>query len=184
MRRRAVLGLVAFMLSVAAPGTSLAQTVSTYPVIGGRADELLDSMRRNGPKGYWGFTRADYRWRFQFAASAGTCRATSVTITETIEVTLPDWTNESAGPACLRANWRRMVEALRAHEMQHVAMWRPARARIEAAIRATAPSSCTGFAEQANAAARRVIAEVQAENDAFDRKSDHGRREGVKLTGC
>jgi len=157
----------------------------TYVIHGSTADELKREMRQKGPKGFWGYTNASYRWRFNYTAEGAQCRITSATVTEEIVVTLPVWGDKDRAPACLQRDWERMLRLLTAHEHNHRDKWQGTRERIRAKL-LTVTGACNVAAMElaANAAGSAEVAKTQALQVQYDRETNHGQSEGVTLNDC
>ncbi|HRJ70186.1 MAG TPA: DUF922 domain-containing protein [Beijerinckiaceae bacterium] len=179
---RAAVLLVALF---AAQATAQAAEIRTYVVRGDSAADLIQQMRQLGPRGFWGWTQADYAWTYRYDQSGGRCRIASATVTERIQVTLPSWSNRDAGKACLREAWERMLTRLSDHEQGHVSRWRGTRERIHVALLAIAPqASCDAVAKAADDTAKAEIRRTQDLQNAYDRQTNHGMALGVALPDC
>lgn len=120
----------------------------------------------------WGHCRANYS--YSYAATGG--KTTRVNVTVTITIRLPRWRGNGwnkASPAA-KAEWNRMLTALRTHEDRHAEIgrrWGP-----------TMQERLYGI-DESNVAAEgsAVEAEAQAEQDKFDADTAHGQNTGVSL---
>lgn len=143
-------------LVAAGPFVSDNVVIKTYVVSGDSLKQLKNQMRQNGPDGYWGYTRYNWTW------SSGCNMRFEATIT------LPKLSVRSRLDANELAEWDRMVAALKSHEMGHVEIGRSWAAAIKA-------GGCS------NAAVARADRAWQDKDVAYDRRTDHGKRNGVVL---
>jgi hypothetical protein len=119
----------------------------------------------------WG--RCTYHYDYDYETTNG--RATRVDITLRLTIRLPRWQEgrDEATPEA-RAEWDRMLAALRAHEERHAEIareWAP-----------TFKERMLGVRE-GNLASRhsQVLGQVDARQDAYDAETNHGQTEGVSL---
>ncbi|MEO1719951.1 MAG: DUF922 domain-containing protein [Pseudomonadota bacterium] len=141
--------------SASASRPSIKISTRTYPIRGSSVGELKRQMASRGPNGYWGFARWVVRW-------SATCR-----VTLTVRYILPRWVNQSGASPALRRRWRRMLTALRRHEHQH------GRHGI-AAAKELSRTRCRNNPHG-------IVARWSAADRAFDRRTIHGRTQGVRL---
>jgi predicted secreted Zn-dependent protease len=139
---------------VGIPLPEVSETIRYYDVSSLTAVGLRNQMRRRGPRGYWAYAQ----WWVSWTAEC------QITLTQTID--MPRHTRPDSLPADLRVSWDRMITALLAHERVHTGHGASAAAEIAAA-------QCEGAYE--------IIDRWAAEDQAFDRRTDHGRLEGVVL---
>lgn len=104
---------------------------------------------------------------------------------EVIVQTLPRWVNRDAAPACLRRQWDRAMRALDRHENVHleryIAYSRQFRREAARIPPQPTPAALQRALGQLN---RRLEAEVQAWQRDYDRRTQHGRLEGVLVRPC
>ena len=128
--------------------------VTYYSVKATTIDGLRAEMAARGPKGYWGYSDWYVQW-------SGSCK-----LSVTISITLPKHARPDTMPADVRRKFDRMLGALRAHEEQH------------------GQHAVLAAQEIESAGCRNGNAILKTYNDAdvrFDRRTDHGRRQGVIL---
>lgn len=117
--------------------------------------------------------RWDFRWTWPEDAR-GECDLARVGISFGARVLMPRLADEAAVPAPLLRRWRIFIARLAAHEDRHVfSAWR-AMPELLATLRA---SRCA----DANAAAERLLSRIRQREVDYDRRSDHGLREGVRF---
>lgn len=159
MRNSLFAGLAALLaLSLGASPVTAKPTVSviekTYNVDAMTTKELRQQMKERGPKGFWAYTE----W---YVAWTGDCKLSAKII-----YTMPKHTKESKMDPDTRKRWKAMVAALRAHEEKHGAHGIQAAQEIE-------KTNC------ANGNA--VIAKWNKQDVALDKRTGHGKTEGVVL---
>ncbi|MCP5095503.1 MAG: DUF922 domain-containing Zn-dependent protease [Chloroflexi bacterium] len=111
-------------------------------------------MKRKGPKGYWAYAKWNIRW-------SGTCR-----VTLKINYTMPRWKNKNNAPKRLQKSWNKMIINLKRHEEGHGLHG------INAA-NAIVKAKCNG--------SNRIITKWAKQDKVFDKKTGHGRKQGVVL---
>ena len=140
----------------------------TYAVGG---DTLKEVARRLNRRASWGLTVG----KPTFAVKTCEGRVFSVTITVAITVDLPRWTKlAQAGPNS-RAEWQRMLEALRGHENNHV---RIVRRHFDEDL---AKSMLNRTKGQAGQRFNTAVANSKDASEQYDADTDYGRTEGVYL---
>ncbi|MDT0632147.1 DUF922 domain-containing protein [Rubrivirga sp. S365] len=157
--------------------------VRPYAVRGRSVAEVHRSMRAGGPTDhgttYFGMTASDVVVRFRAVAGGAGCRLEAVEVDLDLTMTLPDW--DPGGPVdyALRRDWARFTAALRRHEDGH-------RDRAVAGAEALADAFASVHAPtcpEADAEGRRRVREAYdrtaAEQERYDRETDHGRTEGA-----
>ncbi|MCX7558219.1 DUF922 domain-containing protein [Sulfitobacter sp. F26204] len=125
-----------------------------YPVSAVTIDGLKRDLRRNGHKGFAGFTKWEVHW-------TPNCKV-SVNIT----YILPEHTRPQMMPERVRRRFTRMLANLVAHENKHGRHAILAGREIEKA-------GCRN--------ARRIIRKYNAADATLDRRTRHDRRDGVTL---
>lgn len=125
---------------------------NTYAVTATGVDQILRQMKQKGPNGFWAYTRWYVRW-------TGSCK-----VSLEISYTMPQHTNRNAMPANIRAEWDNMIAALKAHEEQHGAHG------INAARELVQKGCRNGDA---------IVAKWSEQDRLYDRRTGHGRTEGV-----
>ena len=157
--------------------------VHTYPVAGATADAVHRSMSRGGPTmdgtTYFGMTGSEIRVRFRTRADGDGCRLDAVGVDLDVTMTLPAWEPDGPTDYALRRDWARFASALRRHEDGH-------RARAEAGARAVADAlaavrapTCAAADAAAQGAVQAAQARTAADQERYDRTTDHGRTEGA-----
>lgn len=185
---RKILFVLALLASMPAIGEPLVrQHTSFYYIDGTSATVLAAQLDQIGPveadaKHYAGKTRWDVQWRLKREQKGTTCSIKEVAIAVDVMQAMPRWRGEDKGAAGLKALWSKFIAALQAHEDGHKAYALKAGKEIETALTAIKPASnCEDLELAANTAAQGILTKYQELNEAYDRKTDHGRNEGATL---
>jgi len=178
------------LLMLAAPvaGEPLIRLHTSYYYIDGPSAAVLAAqLDQKGPVGsdgihYAGKTRWDIQWKFSPQQQGTTCSMKGVAMAIGIAQTMPRWRGENKGAAGLKALWSKFLDALQRHEDGHKEHGLKAGREIEAAVLAVKPASnCEDLESAANTAAQAIVSKYQALDEEYDRKTDHGRNQGVNL---
>ena len=148
------------LLSTAAPAAAKDPYVSnkiikeTYTVTSSTLTGLIDEMRQKGPNGYWGYAKTNWRW------------SSSCQMRFWATITMPKHKNLNRLSAQDRKIWQDMLDALWEHEMGHVEIGRAWAAEIKRA-------NCKNVDA--------INAKHRGNDAAFDRRTKHGKLQGVTL---
>lgn len=136
------------------PKIKVKETITYYSVSSLNANKLHRQMERKGPNGYWGYATWDV------------LRSHNCDLLVVGEIELPRHTRPDRMSRQLRQDWDKMIEALLAHERQHLA-------HGLAAAKEIAEATCENAIP---------ILEKWAEQDrVLDLETDHGSLTGVNL---
>jgi len=106
---------------------------------------------------------------FDFSVATQGDPATAATLTVTQTMTLPQWAERDTAAVPAQRSWDRFLDALTQHENGHVA--------IDKRLFANAHGRFVGLpASQVDPTSDRLRTAVQAQQDAFDTRTDHGRK--------
>lgn len=160
-----------------------------YPIEGDTASELLSQMEKLGPvdgnegKRYQGNTSWSVRWNFMMMPQpGGVCRLEQVAVTLQVTMTLPEWQPKRHADTLLKSRWPAFLSALTNHEMGHRANGVRAAFAVRDAPAGVAPASgCRQLGDAANAAAKAALDARQGADAAYDRETEHGARQGIRL---
>jgi predicted secreted Zn-dependent protease len=151
---------------VSIPGVS----VKYYAISGASEDALVSVMLTKGPKAC---AIADavacfypkFIWNYQsrIEPRTGVCSVTSVTLTVTYTISLPQWTGPSRVPAALAAWWKLVLDHVAWHESQHLAIAESYVPKLKQAILG-GPCDQAGQDKVTSA----VLARLEAAQNAFD----------------
>lgn len=136
-------------------------------------------VRHHG-RTFHGFTRWNVKWQFWWMElHGGQCRVDRTLTRVDAVITLPDL--RGAPPEAQQA-FNRYVTALRQHEMGLYRFGLDAAHRIDQGIASLPPQpSCAVLQAEANRLGRRLLDEAIRAEIEYDRRTQHGRTEGVWL---
>ena len=183
-----LLGLLPAVLAGPVSGEPLIRLHTSYYYIDGPSATILAAqLDKNGPLGsdgsrHAGRTRWDIQWKLRSQQQGGSCAVKEAAVAVGIAQTLPKWRGEDKGSAELKTMWTRFTDALRRHEEVHKQNGMKAGKEIEAAVQSVKPAgNCEDLESAANALAQAIVAKYKALDEAYDRKTAHGRAEGATL---
>lgn len=159
----------------------------TYTVEGKTADEVVASMRAQTPvklsaTRWWAaWTGWNVGWTYRYRQTNAGCVAHSIEVMVDIEITLPDWKPRTRVPEVLTRQWKRYAAAVRDHEDGHAQLAKDAGREIARMIQSTRTPTCDSFERLVDEAGNRRLVQLRADNQAFDRRTDHGRLTGARL---
>lgn len=125
-----------------------------YTITGKTGRELKRQMRKNSPTRYWGYTRWNVHW------------TSDCDVAVKIKYTFPRIKDRAQVPLILRKRFDKMVKKLIAHEHGHGD-------HGFAAAREIIAANCKG--------AKSITSKWAQEDKAYDKATDHGRKQGVWL---
>ena len=195
--RRAVL-LCAALCIAGLPGASRGQAVARVPVDrverdlhytvrGSDAAALAREMAELGPqhptgRRAWAYTAWELRSRYALELDGRNCRLLDPTVVLEVRTTLPRWEPKAVVTSRLRSNWRRMLVKAAEHERMHRRHAMDAADAAAAAIaRVPATGECAALEGQMRSALRRASAAAARRGRLYDRDTDYGRLQGVRL---
>lgn len=155
----------------------------TYEVTGRTEDEILASLRANGPRSgdrsFFGLTETEMEFRYWKVPSETGCALERIRLDLHVVFTLPRWEPGRETPYALRRDWARFESALRRHEDQHRAIAERNARAVYHALRDLRAPSCEAIDERARQLAERIRADGEREQYAFDRRTRHGGTQGA-----
>ena len=185
---RKILFVLAVLISMPVAGEPLVRLHTSYYYIdGASATVLAAQLDQSGPAGadgihYAGRTRWDVQWKFRHEQKGTACSMTNVAVLVNVARTMPKWRGEDKGAPGLKARWTKFIEALQRHEDGHKEHGLKAGKEIEAAVLTVKPvSNCEDLELAANTVAQAIVKKYQMLDEAYDRKTDHGRNQGATL---
>jgi predicted secreted Zn-dependent protease len=111
---------------------------------------------------------ADFHFDLNYGHANGLI--TSVDLTMSLTVDLPEWSGYATRPQREKDEWDRFLRALRAHEDGHIAIFRREAPTAYERVRRARPATIT-------AVLARETRRIRALSDAYDHQTDHGRRQ-------
>ena len=131
---------------------------------------------------HWAHTKWRVKWRYKYGREKNGCRLTVASVTARVVYTLPRWPGKVGAAPGLRAKWEAMREKLEAHERNHGENGIETARKIERALLDLPPAAdCDALKDSIAATGKRLIAEGNRWDDAYDERTDHGKHEGISL---
>jgi len=156
-----------------------------YPVQADSAEEVRRVIRdtpKAGVEPQWqGKTRWRIKWKYTWGESGGVCRIKTATVDVLLHIVLPELATDAAYDVALRDDWLMYRARLEKHEQGHAEYALATAREIKAALLRHEAPSCSGMAESANAVADDLMQRLKATNEEYDARTDHGKKQGVKL---
>ena len=172
----AVTAFVAVAAFAQAPGTGM--KIEHYDVRGTSWGALISEVNAKGPEGWWGHADTKISYKFRSRGTASSCVIESATVTVDSTVHLPRWTNRDEGSAALQSQWDAMLGSLQRHERGHVQISLDSAHELEQALKnVPEQATCDALNALARQQAERILAEHSQKQDAYDIRTDHGRRQ-------
>ncbi len=160
-------------------------TVELYPVSGKDLAAAKADMRQRGPRDHLGYSFDAYTsWHIKWSwpTSGNKARLADVVADYSVKVQLPDWQEMSRAPAVQQKKWKEFIAQLIAHEYGHVMNVTQSYQSIPEAIRRANARGQISTAAEANALANQLLNKIRQSDVEYDRCSEHGKRQGVRLS--
>jgi predicted secreted Zn-dependent protease len=157
-----------------------------YDIRGTTAAELRAEIARLGPVTDGARNQGVTNWRLSWqpvtSVSGQRCSVSSLNVSLTIEIVLPRWTNEIGAQQGLSANWRSYLTGLLSHEHGHKDIATEGADEVRALVKAAQPAaSCEAAVATINAAGKAIVDKTIARQRQYDRDTNNGRDQGVRL---
>jgi predicted secreted Zn-dependent protease len=157
-----------------------------FTITGDTSRELSAQIDQKGPLGdngrrSDGYTRWFINWRFDLRTDAIGCSARNIVVDVEIRMTLPQWKPPRSADPALVARWNQYLTALRIHEDGQRCRAEAAAGDVRRALqRERGASDCRTVENRLNARANALLDELRARQDAYDRDTASGRKQGVR----
>ncbi len=145
---------------------------STYNA---RGRDLVAVSNVMEARGCWGRYNAHATYSYN---SDTTGMVTEVTITARPVILMPRWAAYSQASSAVQQEWDRMVAALQTHENQHHRVFQDKVNLFKRSLERTRGGKTTG---QLTADWNTFARDLDRAQNGFDRSSQNGRRQGVRL---
>lgn len=157
-----------------------------YDVRGTTAAELRADIARLGPMSdgtrHQGVTNWRITWQTVTTAEGGKCTAAAANISYTVEIVIPRWANEVGAPQSLSTSWRTYLTGLLHHEHGHRDIAEGGVSEVREALKnPVTQTTCPAAAAALNAAGKAIVDKTGAKQRQYDKDTDHGRGQGVRL---
>ena len=167
-------------------GITLHIDTTYYAVRGGSVEDLRSQVKTLGPqdggKRYDAGTEYQIRWRYRTVRVGEMCRFDSVVVHLNVRFIYPRWEIPSSASERLVQTWRRYYINLQGHEYGHFDLARTGCKEILRVIKEIQPSlTCRSIEDTADSMAEAIVASVKKKQAEYDRVTDHGATQGVRL---
>jgi predicted secreted Zn-dependent protease len=158
-----------------------------YDIKAGTAAEIRAEISKLGPSSngvrHQAETKTSITWRpLVGSAPGGKCIVTGINLTMTIEIVFPRWVNEVGAPQSLSDSWRNFLRGLLMHEHGHKQISIENAEELRKLVKGATPqANCDAAGAAFNAAAKVVNEAAEKKQDDYDKATDHGRLQGVRL---
>ena len=144
-------------------------------------------MSERGPvekdgKRYFAKTDWIIKWQYRYENRQGRAVLTQVSVTVDVNYELPHWQQPATAGGRLGAEWARFSTALTTHERGHADNAIQHAKKLEAKLRQHGPFANREAMEAFVAAeGNQCVAEANAADLEYDRRTGHGAKQGAKL---
>jgi predicted secreted Zn-dependent protease len=166
--------------------SSFVWTTNYYLVTGSNFHQIRESMDLARPPRITApmlaLTEWRMSWRFSVVPSTGGCRCASFSTRLVITNTLPRWTPPTNATPELKAAWQRIFKNLAQHEAGHSQIALAALAETHRRVKELPDDpDCQGLRTRVNALIRSVIENYRIIDQDYDKRTEHGMRQGAAL---
>ena len=153
--------------------------------MGNTADELDFYMRSFGPvdtTGHRWFALTDpkFNWDYACRCTDGGCATGPVTVTVTLDYTIPTWEPPTEADPDLVERWKNFQRALVLHERGHGELASACGQQLgEAFVALVAQATCAAVDSAVGAASSPIFAECRAAQRQYEDETRHGQSVGV-----
>jgi predicted secreted Zn-dependent protease len=157
-----------------------------YDVRGSTAAELRAEIARLGPVSegtrHQGLTNWRITWQTVTTSDRGKCSATAANVTYAVEIVIPRWVNEVGAPQALSTSWRTYLTGLLRHEHGHRDIAEEGVEEVRRVLKnPVSQATCAAAAAALNGAGKAIVDKTGARQRQYDKDTDHGRGQGVRL---
>ncbi len=159
--------------------------VQKYEIYGSSAQEIRESLNKNGPVDENrirrdGYTKWQIKWRWPFS-SAGKPQFDQTTVQLSIQMLLPDWVHDNTVSKKLISSWEKFIDLLIIHEKKHLSFVLENYKGVEQEIHRAFEANPRLTTEQANQIGYKVLNQIRALDRDYDKQTDNGKVEGIKF---
>lgn len=148
-----------------------------YAVTGATEAEVRADINAKRSGNYDAKVRWYFRWNYTYRNTASGCSMARVTVTLDLAMIEPALRSPDAG---LQKSFDDYIARLRVHEEGHAAIARATAQRIDAALQPLTAPTCNALGQRANEMGHALVAESNAEQAAYDARTDHGATQGAR----
>lgn len=173
-------------LNVAASPTGLTQSIDPpayYRVYGNSSAQVHAQLQQCAPGDeFSGVTGYSLAWQYDTTDNGSdTCTISNVKVGLHINMALPQWQPSSGAAAGLATEWQKFITGLTTHENGHVAIDQQYGTQLLNDLQAYPATDCGSVAAGIQAKASADITSLNAANDAYDARTNHGATQGAIL---
>lgn len=139
-----------------------------FEVKGSTAAELGKSVRRG--RNFDAVTRWEARTDYFFEGSGKACKLATIRVKLTLTVELPKLAANAVLSPPLRKKWDSFAAKVRAHENEHVRLYKLTAAELDRNLRSLS-APCGSIQDRATKIDREGFARIQKVNDDYDRRA-------------
>jgi predicted secreted Zn-dependent protease len=176
-------GLLLLLPVLARGQSTFVWTTNYYVVTGSNLREIRESLNLARPPKIsppmTALTEWRMSWRFAVVPSTSGCRCASFSTRLVITNTLPRWTPPTNATPELKAAWQRLFRNLARHEAGHSQIALAALAETHKRVKELPDDpDCEGVRSKVNALIRSVIEDYRQLDEDYDRRTEHGTKQG------
>lgn len=161
-------------------GVSVHEIYSYYEVEGTTIPEVRSSLRRCSGSRFNALAYPNVNWKFDLSEREDDmCRLENVRVGVNIRYTLPSWTEEEQGDDAAKEAWTSYIKSTHMHEEDHGDIFKQHAQKIHDELLNFEEARCSSIENRANAAAGRIINEMDRATRQYDIDTDHGRTQGA-----
>lgn len=162
-------------------------TTRFYPVEGNDLISIQQSILKNGPIGesnqrFHAVTRWNTQWSYRWIETNDLCRLQDIEVNVDIEYVLPRLKTTAKQTQSIHRSWQKYYSALFKHEQQHKDYGVQAATEIERRLLAINKQMlCSTLQSSLTNTAQQVLKKYDRLEKEFDKKTNHGINQGVRL---
>jgi predicted secreted Zn-dependent protease len=160
-------------------------TPASYEVFGGSTAGIMQQIARCTPVRSDGLFAANTGYSLSNYYTYGVrpnglCGMTGVIVTLHVNQVYPNW-RASSETAAMQTSWDIFIRNLRGHEQGHVDLDQQYANSLYDALQSMPDQNCGSFKSAADKVASRVMDQLVAANEKYDRTTKHGTTQGAVL---
>lgn len=173
------MALAAVVASATPACATVVETVkrAPYAVTGSTEAEVRADIDAKRPGSYDAKANWYFRWHYTYRTDASGCSMARVSVA--LELTLVEPALRSPD-ASVQKSFDDYLIKLRAHEDGHADLARATARRIDAALQPLTAATCNALGQRANEIGQTIVREGNAEQVAYDARTDHGATQGAR----
>jgi predicted secreted Zn-dependent protease len=170
--------------SLALAKNSVSESYKFYLVTPNSKDEILHSLNKKSPilengKVFHGYAHSNINWKFKWKYTASKCWITSAKTELNTTYTLPKLVADLTDVSEI---WDQWYPNLLLHEKGHHKLAVDVAKKVQHAIaKIPSQSTCKGLEKKANSIGHTLISELDKQNKAYDKRTNHGETQGASL---